>query len=550
MFDPTAPVPVSQQGLDDTPGTVSTGGSGYVSKPLGYKDAISQKDPGRQLIGVNAIHNAYNPQEWEALKARYDAGERFAPGSQEDMKLTLWNPFVQQQWEGRQGMSGSKPAPPTPEPPTPEPPAAPPPNPEVGPLAAPGPPPGEAFNAAVTMPPAQWSRDSNPMTGTDNGMNTQQKHSIDININKPEDNPMQAQTMAMPPQAPTGPYAQPMPTPAAQMPYPQPPAPQQQGPYDPYQGQAPYPVAPATPAGPFIPLAGGGRGERFVDAEPTAGWGAKTQGEDNYYGPQQIAGSRPDQADYGSVQGYADAAHQNARRYLDPQQAQQNRRFDQELINKGIDPMSAQGREAAQLLGMQQADANNAAAFSSLGFGQGIQNQMTQQDLARSGLAADMQQALWNTQLGYSGQDLQRHLGNQQAATARAQMENQFNLGMRGMDLQNQNMQNQYNLGKSGQDLQRYGMDQNYQLGQGKLDLGRQGQSFDEMLGLEGLQYRDAQTAQQQQNWEDQFLYNMMMGNQGFAPGGVSGGGQFTGQSGPGGFGNFLNFGAGLIPGT
>jgi hypothetical protein len=246
------------------------------------------------------------------------------------------------------------------------------------------------------------------------------------------------------------------------------------------------------------------------------------------YGPQQIAGTRPDAADYGSVRDFSNAALGQARRYLDPQQDMQNRRLDQELINKGIDPNSAQGREMANMLSMQQADANNAAAFGAMGFGQGVQNQMAQQAFQRSGLAGDMQKALWNAQLGSSGQNLQKYLGDQSAANAAAQMQNQYNLGMAGLDtqrygmdlqqqlgrgsqdLQRMGLQNQYNLGVSGQDLQRYGMDLQNQLGMGHLDMQRQGQDFNQMMGLEGLSFRDRQYGDQQQMYQDQLMLSLL----------------------------------------
>ena len=140
-------------------------------------------------------------------------------------------------------------------------------------------------------------------------------------------------------------------------------------------GNNPAPVTPPTPVqGPDGANIGAGNGAgNFNNWNP---------GAVNQYGGQQIAGATPSQADYQSVQGYADAAHQNARRYLDHQQDMQNRRMSQELINQGIDPNSAQGQERMKMLGMQQADANNAAAFGAMQFGQGIQNQMSQQELA------------------------------------------------------------------------------------------------------------------------------------------------------------------------
>ena len=93
-----------------------------------------------------------------------------------------------------------------------------------------------------------------------------------------------------------------------------------------------------------------------------------------------------DPADYGSVQQFSDQAYQQSRRYLDPQQDMQNRRMDQELINRGIDPRSEMGREMASQLGMQHADQNNSAMFGALQFGQGIQDQMYNQMMGRSGM--------------------------------------------------------------------------------------------------------------------------------------------------------------------
>ena len=132
------------------------------------------------------------------------------------------------------------------------------------------------------------------------------------------------------------------------------------------------------------------------------GWNSVDPNQrNNQYGGQQIAGADPSQADYGSVQQYSDAAYENSRRYLDPQQKMQNQRFDQELINKGIDPNSPQGQQAAQQLSMQQADANNAAAFGAMQFGQGIQNQMAQQEQQKAGLAGQMELGTMQNQLGW-----------------------------------------------------------------------------------------------------------------------------------------------------
>jgi hypothetical protein len=225
--------------------------------------------------------------------------------------------------------------------------------------------------------------------------------------------------------------------------------------------------------------------------------------EKNVYGGQQIAGATPSQADYGSVQNYADAAHQEARRYLDPQTETQDRRMAQNLINRGVDPNSPQGRQMMDQLGRQQADANNSAAFGAMGFGQGIQNQMAQQELANQGLAGQMQQALWQNETARSGQNLQKYGMDQNYALGEAGLANQFSLGKMGME-------NQFNLGRSGQDLQRYGMDLTNQFNMGGLDMARQGQDFNQMLGLEGIDFRN-RSYNDSQGWrQQQQLMNML----------------------------------------
>ena len=127
-------------------------------------------------------------------------------------------------------------------------------------------------------------------------------------------------------------------------------------------------------------------------------------------------------ADYQGVQQYADAAYDESRRYLDPQQAQENRRMDQSMINKGLDPNSAMGQEMMDALSMRQGDQNNAAAFQSMQFGQGIQDQYAQQGLGWGAL--DYQQNMGEhgqmmDVMGYNQQDqmLQDALYNQQYAS-------------------------------------------------------------------------------------------------------------------------------------
>lgn len=98
--------------------------------------------------------------------------------------------------------------------------------------------------------------------------------------------------------------------------------------------------------------------------------------------------------DYGQVSDFADSAWNQAKRYLDPQFELQDRRFEQSLINKGIDPNSEAGQRAFQQKSMGQNDLLSKSAFDALGFGAGIQDQMFGQSATRSGLSSQLLQAM------------------------------------------------------------------------------------------------------------------------------------------------------------
>lgn len=170
--------------------------------------------------------------------------------------------------------------------------------------------------------------------------------------------------------------------------------------------------------------------------------------EKNYYGGQKIAGANPSQADYGSVQRYADQAYDQARRRIDPMQEQQGRRMEQDLINKGIDPSSPQGMAMLDQQNRNFADQDNSATFGALQFGQGIQKQMSDQELANQGLAGNMQQALWQNQLGDRGLANQRYAQEQNNQLGMASLDYQRGMGEHNqmMDLLGYDMNvNQYN---------------------------------------------------------------------------------------------------------
>jgi hypothetical protein len=158
--------------------------------------------------------------------------------------------------------------------------------------------------------------------------------------------------------------------------------------------------------------------------------------------------------DYGGVSDFSDAAWQDSMRYIEPQMDLQNDRFAQELINKGIDPNSEAGQKAFRQKSMGQNDMMSKAAFDSLGFGAGIQNQMFGQDATRSQLS----NALLQSQMG---------------------------LTQRGQEFDTQ-------AGMSAND-----------------------QAFNQMMGLEGLGYRDYLTGVDQSRYQDTLALALM----GMAPG-------------------------------
>ena len=438
------------------------GAMGRISDPLIRQSMFMSKN----------FDNASDANAWRAAGADYNDYKRFQSGNQ----------------------TAPQTAPTTP--PTPQ---------TAGTTAAP-PPATTGLDAAADMPPPTPGGSSTQMTPAESaqiksgsnmqsygGTNPDQTVKIEVQAMQPQAQNALSQPGVLPP--PTG----------GAYPQPQPPV-TSGGPNSPW-GANPAPVAPATPpTQPQGPSYGSG-GADMGNASP---WRKNTPGEDNFYGPQQIAGATPSPADYQSVQGYADQANANARRYLDPQQQMQNDRLQQELINKGVDPNSPQGQTMAKQLAMQQADANNAASFGALGFGQGIQNQMSQQQLANQGLAANMQNNLWNYELGGNQQELQRYLGDQQTKLGRYLGDQSNALARSGMDLQRYGMDQNFNLGKGQQDLSRYGMDQQNQLGMGALDMARQGQNFGQMTDLEQIQFRNRAYGDQRADRQDEITMAMM----------------------------------------
>ena len=212
----------------------------------------------------------------------------------------------------------------------------------------------------------------------------------------------------------------------------------------------------------------------WTDLPPPTGQNVGTSAG-TQFGGQSTVGAKAGAADYAGVQQFADAANQESRRYLDPQQGFDRRRFEQSMVNKGIDPNSTQGQEMYAQMMRAHGGQDQSAAFGAMQFGQGIQDQMFNQNFQNTQQAGQMQQGLWN---------------------------------------QEANRRNNA--------TQRYGMDQDYQLGKGMMEIGRQQQDFNEMMGFDQIDFRDAGFNEGNQRW-DQGLAMQMAGFQPPYAGGTGG---------------------------
>lgn len=151
--------------------------------------------------------------------------------------------------------------------------------------------------------------------------------------------------------------------------------------------------APATPPAPSSPRTGfvsGGQqrhaiADRYRRSPRTGPTGAGDQGGTFLRG--SVDGVRIADPNFGSMQKFQDAAYDHAMRSLQPAFDQQDRRFEQDLVNKGIDPNSAAGRLALERIQRGQNDARSGALFQAMQFGQGAQDQAFRQGAMASQLA-------------------------------------------------------------------------------------------------------------------------------------------------------------------
>ena len=170
-----------------------------------------------------------------------------------------------------------------------------------------------------------------------------------------------------------------------------------------------------------------------------------------------------------SFQGYQDAAYGQAQRTIAPQQEAQNKKFEQQMINKGLQPGSKAFNLAQAQMQRGQNDQNNAASFGAMKFGQDAQQQAFGQAFQASQLnqnqsqfddTLDENQRQFNDNMGQRESEFGRNFGQQQYQYDRGQgfQENQgmFNnmMGMGNMALQlgayeNQGMMQDYNMGQT-----------------------------------------------------------------------------------------------------
>lgn len=109
---------------------------------------------------------------------------------------------------------------------------------------------------------------------------------------------------------------------------------------------------------------------------------------------------------FAQAQPYVDNAYQQATRQLDPQWEQQQRAFDQQMVNRGLAPGSQAYQQARSQFDQSRNDAYSQARDQAMTQGLGAQNQMFGQGLQQSQLANSLAQALIGANSSYAGQQL------------------------------------------------------------------------------------------------------------------------------------------------
>lgn len=200
----------------------------------------------------------------------------------------------------------------------------------------------------------------------------------------------------------------------------------------------------------------------------------------------------------GAFQQYQDASFDQAQRHLRPGQEAQQRRFEQQMVNKGLEPGSQAYNLAQAQMQRGMNDQNNAAAFGAMQFGLGAQQQGFGQDFQNRTM--DMQKDQFGRSLNQRESEFGRNLGLQRDQLG--EQGRQFDVGM---------SQRESEFGRNfGLQGQQFGL-QERQFG-----LMEQQQNFNNMLGLGdfGMRLADFTNRNTMQD------YNMQEGMLSHAPGG------------------------------
>ena len=128
----------------------------------------------------------------------------------------------------------------------------------------------------------------------------------------------------------------------------------------------------------------------------------------------------------GAFQNFQDASYSQAQRHLAPQQEAQQKKFDQQMVNKGLAPGSKAYNLAQAQMQRGQNDQNNAAAFGAMQFGLGAQNQAFGQDFQNRTM--DMQKDQFGRSLNQRESEFGRNLGLQNRQLG--EQGRQFDVGM------------------------------------------------------------------------------------------------------------------------
>lgn len=195
----------------------------------------------------------------------------------------------------------------------------------------------------------------------------------------------------------------------------------------------------------------------------------------------------------GAFQQYQDAAYQQAQRNIAPQQEAQQRKFEQQMLNKGLQPGSKAYNLAQAQMQRGQNDQNNAANFQAMQFGQQAQAQEFGQDFQNRSLAQAHDQ--FGRSLNEQGRQFDVGQSNQmdQFGRSLSQRESEFGRNFGLQENQQNFMQDFQNRGFAEQQAQN---------------------SFGNLMGLGNMALQFGQFANQGTMSD----YNMAQGQLGSAP--------------------------------